>query len=68
MNTDLFEVLDYRNGRFCQVSQLKDRESSFSWGVINAYGPVQLDLKPDFLRELMEMIVTLELPVVVGGF
>jgi hypothetical protein len=37
--------------------------------VINVYGPAQLELKPDFLRELMEMILTIDLPVVVvGGF
>lgn len=36
-------------------------------GVINVYGPVQVDLKPDFLKELTEMILSLELPVIVGG-
>lgn len=28
------------------------------WGVCNVYGPVQVDLKPEFLRELMEMILS----------
>jgi hypothetical protein len=30
------------------------------------YGPVQIELKPDFLRELMEVIMTTEVPLIVG--
>ena len=35
-------------------------------GVINVYGPVQVDLKPEFLRELMEIILSIEVPIIVG--
>ena len=55
------------HGRYHQCSVLKNRDSGFSWGIINVYGPVQLDLKPDFLRELMEVIMSMEVPLIVGG-
>ena len=35
--------------------------------LINVYGPVQVNLKADFLRELMEIILALEAPIVTTG-
>lgn len=67
VNNDLLEVLEYKKGCTVKCFVLKIRESGFVWCVINVYGPVQIDLKPDFLRELMEMIITSEFPVLVGG-
>jgi exonuclease III len=65
-NNDLFEQIDYKSGRFYQCAVLKVRQSGFKWGAINVYGPVQIELKPDFLRELMEVIMTTEVPLIVG--
>jgi hypothetical protein len=31
------------------------------------YGPVQIELKPDFLRDLMDVITATEVPLIVGG-
>lgn len=67
VDKDCLEVLDYKAGRFCQCLTVKSKEDNFSWGIINVYGPVQVNLKPDFLRELMETILALEAPVIVGG-
>lgn len=64
---DCLEITDYKAQRFCQCLTVKSKEDSFIWGFINVYGRVQVDLKPDFLRELMEMILSLEAPVIVGG-
>jgi len=46
---------------------LRSIESGFVWDVINVYGPVQLEFKADFLRELMEEILSLQNPLIVGG-
>ena len=44
-NTDILDVVQYNHGRYHQCSSvLKNRGSGFSWGIINVYGPVQLDL------------------------
>jgi len=64
---DCLEITEYKVGRFIQCLSVKSKEDWFSWGIINVYGPVQVDLKPEFLRELMEMILSLEVPVIVGG-
>lgn len=40
-NIDLLEVVQYNHGRYYQCLVLKSRESGFSWGVINVYGPVR---------------------------
>jgi len=35
--------------------------------LINVYGPVQDDRKPDFLQELIDKIKSTPLPLIVGG-
>lgn len=64
---DGVEIIDYKKGRFTQCLSVKSKEDGFSWGIINVYGLVQVDLKPEFLRELMEIILSLEIPIIVGG-
>ena len=41
---------------------MKSKEDNL---LINVYGPVQVNLKPDFLWELMEIILALEAPIIV---
>jgi exonuclease III len=66
-NNELFEQIEYKSGRFYQCVVLKVRQSGFIWGAINVYGPVQIELKPDFLRDLMDVIMATEVPLIVGG-
>lgn len=66
-NNECLEVLDYKEGRFFQCFVVKSVDDGFKWGVINVYGPVQVELKADFLRELMELILSVEVPILVGG-
>jgi len=67
-NNEILEVTEYKKGRFCQFFVLKLRENEFKWGVCNVYGPVQMYLKAEFLRELMELILSTEVPIIVGGY
>jgi exonuclease III len=66
-NNELFEQIEYKSGRFYQCVVLKVRQSGFIWGAINVYGPVQIELKTDFLRDLMDVIMATEVPLIVGG-
>lgn len=66
-NKDCLEILEYKEGRSCQCFIMKSIDDGFKWGVINVYGPVQVELKADFLRELMEIILLVEVPIIVGG-
>lgn len=56
INKDSLEVLDYKEGSYFQRFSLKSIDSGFKWDILNVYGPVQLELKTDFLKELMEEI------------
>lgn len=60
-------MVDYRKGKRCQYLLLKSREDDFKWSICNVYGPVKVELKPEFLRELMEIVLSAESPIVVGG-
>jgi exonuclease III len=66
-NKESVEVLDYKEGKRCQHLVFKSRGDDFKWSICNVYGPVQVELKPEFLRELMEMILSAENPIIVGG-
>lgn len=66
-NKEILEVLDYKEGMFCHGLILKSVDSGFIWGVINVYGPVQLDTKSEFLKDLMGLILTFDVPMIVGG-
>lgn len=66
-NKESVEVIDYKEGKRCQHLVFKSRGDDFKWSICNVYGPVQVELKPEFLRELMEMILSAENPIIVGG-
>ena len=67
VNKDSLEVLYYKEGSYFQRFSLKSIDSRFKWDILNVYGPVQLELKTDFLKELMEEILFQQNPVIVGG-
>lgn len=58
---------EYKEGRFCQFWPIKSVENNLKWGIINVYGPIQTMLKADFLRELMDFIITAEFPMIMVG-
>ena len=49
-------MLYYKEGSYFQRFSLKSIDSRFKWDILNVYGPVQLELKTNFLKELMEEI------------
>ena len=67
VNKDSLEVLYYKEGSYFQRFSLKSIDSRFKWDILNVYGPVQLELKTDFLKELMEEILFQQNSIIVGG-
>ena len=64
---DLVEVEEEDHGVFYQSLHLRNSEDDVAWMLINVYGPVQDDRKPEFLQELLDKIKNTPLPLIVGG-
>jgi hypothetical protein len=46
---------------------LISREDNFQWELVNVYGPVQNDRRPEFLQELTQKLQNTSCPIMMGG-
>lgn len=67
LEDEVVEVSDYQENQHFQSVVLTQKEDNFKWQLFNVYGPVQDNLKQDFLSQLEVAIVESEYPVLVGG-
>jgi hypothetical protein len=58
VRTDEITVLNKDKGDFFSSMLISSNLDKFKWGVVNVYGPVQLERKTDFLNELTQKVST----------
>jgi len=67
IDDDICEVSYYEGGNHFLSIMLTCREDSFKWKLFNVYGPVQDNMKHEFLSELEVAINDSKVRVLIGG-
>jgi hypothetical protein len=60
-------VVGKDSGDFFSSMTVIYKEDNFKWEIINVYGPVQIERKPDFIQELSHKLTSISWPYMVGG-
>jgi hypothetical protein len=60
-------VVGKDRGEFFSGLTMVSREDNFKWELINVYGPVQTERKPDFIQELNQKLTNITWPCIIGG-
>ena len=63
---DSLEVLNVVMGDFAVKFRVRSKADGFNWALMAVYGAVQLELKPDFLADLVHICGSEKLPILVG--
>jgi endonuclease/exonuclease/phosphatase (EEP) superfamily protein YafD len=67
VRTDDIIVLKKDKGEFFTSMKVTGKQENYTWEVINVYGPVQMERKTAFLKELTNKISSTEDPFLIGG-
>jgi exonuclease III len=67
VDKELATVTAENKGVFFQSCTMTMKEDGFSWTLMNIYGPAHDDRKLEFLEEIQNEILDLDLPIVLGG-
>jgi len=67
INPLIFYISQIEEGDFFIRFKLRHKEVDFKFNLISVYGPAQLDLKMQFLSELVRVCSKDTLPIVIGG-
>ena len=67
INSLIFYIGQIEEGDFFIRFKLRHKEVDFKFNLISVYGPAQLDLKMQFLSELVRVCSKDTLPIVIGG-
>jgi exonuclease III len=67
INLQTFDITEIEEGDFLIRFKLRHKEVDFKFNLISVYGPAQVDLKPNFLSELVRICSKEALPMIIGG-
>jgi len=67
VNLLTFDIGQIEEGDFFIRFMLRHKEDDFKFNLISVYGPAQVDLKSQFLSELVRVCSKETLPVIIGG-
>jgi exonuclease III len=67
INLQTFDIGEIEEGDFLIRFKVRHKRDDFKFNLISVYGPVQLDLKSNFLSELVRVCSKEALPIVIGG-
>jgi hypothetical protein len=66
IDLDVYDIGAIDEGDFYVMFHLCSKEDSFKWSPVVVYGPVQVDLKEQFLTELVHMYSHEQFPILIG--
>jgi hypothetical protein len=61
------EILDKSDGEFHIKLHIRNKSDNFIWSLVSVYGAAQEELKPAFLRELVNLAKDNPYPIIIGG-
>jgi hypothetical protein len=64
INLQTFDIGEIEEGDFLIRFKVRHKEDDFKFNLISVYGPAQLDLKSNFLSELVRVCSKEALPIV----
>jgi hypothetical protein len=67
IDLEVYDIGAIDEGDFYVKFHLCTKDDSVKWALIAVYGPVQVDLKEQFLTEMVHMCSHEELPILIQG-
>jgi hypothetical protein len=67
INLQTFDIVEIEEGDFLIRFKLQHKAVDFKFNLISVYRLAQVDLKPNFLSELVRICSKEPLPIIIGG-